>query len=120
MVPILKHGKDPADRKSYPPISFLCVGYKIYKRIILNRINPFIEAHLPREQYGFRTNRSTELQTFLMANHIEQNFESHRKTGALFVDLSSAYDTVWLLGLAYKLTSILDMIIHISETESRS
>ena len=42
-----------------------------------------------------------------MINYIEQNFEQHKKIGILFVNLSSAYDTVWLLGLAFKMTNIL-------------
>ena len=107
VVPILKPGKNPADEKSYRPISLLCVGYEIYERVIVNRINHYIESKLPKEQFGFREKRSTELQTLLMVNHIQQNFEQRKKSGALFVDLSSAYDTVWLLGLAYKLTLII-------------
>ena len=42
-----------------------------------------------------------------MANHIEKNCEFHKKTAALLVDLKSAYNTVWLLDLAFKLTFIL-------------
>ena len=107
IIPVLKPGKDPFNPSSYRPISLLCVGYKIYERILLNRLIPYVEATLPRQQYGFRPGRSTELQTLLMTQSIENGFEERKKCGALFVDLTSAYDTVWLLALSYKLSKII-------------
>ena len=42
IIAILKHGKDSAIPKSYRPISHLCHTYKLYERMILNRIAPTI------------------------------------------------------------------------------
>ena len=42
-------------------------------------------------------------QTVLFAQNIEDSFEAKRKAGAVFVDLTTAYDTVWHRGLTCEL-----------------
>ena len=96
--------KDP---KSYHPISLLCVPYKILERLIYTRIEPIVDPLLPREQAGFRQGRSTVDQTVLLTQHIEDSFETKKKAGAVFVDLTAAYDTVWHRGLTCKLLRLL-------------
>ena len=54
IIAILKPGKDPAIPKSYNPISILCHMYKLYERLILNRIAPSVDQHIIKEQAGFR------------------------------------------------------------------
>ena len=46
IIAILKPGKDSATPNNYRPISLLCHTYKLYERLILNRIAPTIEKHL--------------------------------------------------------------------------
>ena len=87
IIAILKHGKDSAIPKSYRPISLLCHTYKLYERIILNRVAPTIEQHLIKEQVGFRSGKSC----------------TSMITGTAFVDLSAVYDTVSHILLIQKL-----------------
>ena len=47
-------GKDSAILKNYRPISLLYHTYKLYERLILNRVSPLLEQHLIKEQSGFR------------------------------------------------------------------
>ena len=54
IIVILKSGKDSAILKNYRPISLLCHTYKLYKILILNRVSPFLEQHLIKEQDDFR------------------------------------------------------------------
>ena len=54
VVALLKPGKDPSSPKSFRPISLLCHLYKLYERLILNRLSPIIEHVLIPEQAGFR------------------------------------------------------------------
>ena len=54
VVAFLKPGKDPSSPKSFKPISILCHLYKLYERLILNRLSPVIEHVLIPEQAGFR------------------------------------------------------------------
>ena len=45
-------------------------------------------------------------QTVLLTQNIEDSFEA-KKAGAVFVNLTSAYDTVWHRGLTCKLLRLL-------------
>ena len=46
-------------------------------------------------------------QTVLITQNIEELFEAKKKTGAVFIDLTAAYDTVWHCGLTCKLLRLL-------------
>ena len=95
------------DPKNYRPISVLCVPYKILERLIYARVQPLIEPLLPKKQAGFRRGKSTVNQVVLLAQNFEDSFEAKKKAGAVFVDLTAAYDTVWNRGLTCKLLRLL-------------
>ena len=88
IIAILKPGKDSAIPKNYRPISLLCHTYKLYKRIILNRIDPVVEQRLIKEQAGFRTGKSCTSQLLNLTQHIEDGYQRGKITGAAFVDLN--------------------------------
>ena len=94
IIAILKPGNDSAIPKSYAPISLLSHTYKLYERLILNRIAPTIEEHLIKEQAGFRPGKSCTSQLFNLTQHKEDGYQEGKITGSAFVDLSAAYDTV--------------------------
>ena len=94
VVALLKPGKDPSSRKSYRPISLLCILYKVYERLIMARISPTVEKELSKDQAGFRPGRSTCGQLLNLTQHIEDGYETKNITGTVFVDLTAAYDTV--------------------------
>jgi hypothetical protein len=93
---ILKPGKDGTDASHYRPISLLSIVYKILERLILQRIQPLIDADVPVSQASFRKNRrrSCTEQFMALTSHIEAGFERKLKTGTIFIDLTAAYDTV--------------------------
>ena len=62
VIAILKPGKDSTLPKSYRPISLLCHTYKLFERMILNRLNPLIETMIIDQQAGFRPWKSTTTQ----------------------------------------------------------
>ena len=107
MVVIPKPAKPVEDPKSYRPISLLCVPYKILERLIYARVEPLINPLLPKEQAGFRREKSTVDQVVLLTQNIEDSFEAKKKAGAVFVDLTAGYDTVWHRGLTCKLLRLL-------------
>ena len=94
VVALLKPNKEPTNPKSYRPISLLCTTYKLYERLILNRVSPTIEECLTPDQAGFRPGRSCCGQVLNLTQFIEDGYETKQITGAVFVDLSAAYDTV--------------------------
>ena len=106
VVALLKPCKDPASPKSYRPISLLCHTLKLFERLILNRVAPFVDEHLIPEQAGFRPGKSCTSQLLNLTQLIEDGYEEGIITGAAFVDLSAAYDTVNHIILTRKLCEI--------------
>jgi len=80
------------------------VCYKLLERLALQRISPTVEGLLSPYQAGFRKGRSTCDQDAALTTFIENGFQQNLKTGAVFLDLTAAYDTVWHTGLLYKLS----------------
>ena len=108
VIAILKPGKDSTLPKSYRPISLLCHKYKLFERMILNRLNPLIETMIIDQQAGFRPGKSTTGQLLNLTQHIEDGYERGVVTGTVFVDLSAAYDIIshkLLLNKIYRMTS---------------
>ena len=93
--------------KSYQPISLLCVPYKILESLIYPRVEPLSDPLLPKEQAGFRRGKSTVDQVVLPTQNIEDSFEAKKKVGAVFIDLTAAYDIIWYHGLTCKLLRLL-------------
>ena len=105
VISLLKPGKDPALPSSYRPISLLDTIGKLFEKILLHKIlNVVSKRGLMRdEQFGFRPRHSTSLQLAHLVERINRNFGEKRLTGAVFLDVAKAFDTVWNHGL-YKLT----------------
>jgi hypothetical protein len=105
VVSILKPGKDPTLPSSYRPISLLHTVGRLFEKIILARVLREVNERglLRDEQFGFRPRHSKTLQLARLVERVNRNFE-RRLTGAVFLDVASAFDTVWVKGLLYKLT----------------
>jgi len=79
VVALLKpgKGKDPNAAKSYRPISLLCILYKLYERMIMDRMSPTVEEKLNPDQAGFRPGRSTCGQLLNLTQYIEDGKADH-------------------------------------------
>ena len=66
----------------------------MYEHMILARIFPTVEEKLTPDQAGFRPGKSCCDQLLNLTQFIEDGFEKKMITGAVFVDLTAAYDTV--------------------------
>ena len=104
VIAIEKPGKDPKIAANYRPISLLSVCYKLLERLALQRISPTVESILSPDQAGFRSGRSTCDQVAALTTYIENGYQQQLKTGAVFLDLTAAYDTVWHTGLLAKMS----------------
>jgi len=71
-------------------------------------------ALLRDEQFGFRPRHGKSLQLARLVERITRNFGEKRLTGAVFLDVVKAFDTVWIDGLLYKLTllNLPSFIVH--------
>jgi len=97
IVAIPKPDKLLVDR----PISLLCVPFKILERLIYACVDPTMDPLLPREQGGFRHGRSAVDQVTLLTQDIEDSFLAKKKAGAVFIDLTAAYDAYTTLYAAW-------------------
>jgi hypothetical protein len=81
---------------------------KILERVINTRIVQYLskEDLLPYEQFGFRSGHSTTQQVTRLTEYITEGFNMGMHTGAIFLDASAAFDTVWTTGLLYKMAKM--------------
>ncbi|GFT87273.1 probable RNA-directed DNA polymerase from transposon X-element [Trichonephila clavipes] len=94
VVPILKPGKNSALAKSYRPISLLPVLSKLAEKIILARLNDYLEREkiLIPEQHGFRPRLSTSHQLLRVVEFIKEGNYNDECTAAVFLDIQKAFD----------------------------
>jgi hypothetical protein len=100
----LKHGRDPALPSSYRPINLLDTIGKLFEEILLSRILYEVNGRglLRDEDFWFRPKHSTALQLTRLVERMSGNTDEKRLTGAVFLDVAKALDTVWFDGLLYK------------------
>ena len=105
VVLILKPGKDPSDPKSYRPISLLEIIGKIFERILSTRLRRHLEDNslLTSKQFGFRPHRSTQDTLNIMTAYLRNNADRRLKSVLVTKDVEQAFDTVWHIGLKYKI-----------------
>ncbi|XGW34773.1 hypothetical protein V3C99_018637, partial [Haemonchus contortus] len=85
---------DPDDIGNYRPICLLSVIYKLFTRVILNRIGRILDEGQPCEQAGFRRGFSTIDHIHTVTRLIEVSREYKMPLCLTFIDLKKAFDTV--------------------------
>ena len=106
IIPLLKRKKSPKDLSNYRPISLTSTIAKIMERMIINRMNWYLEKEsiIHPEQAGFRSHRSTEQQVIILSQHIKDNLDKGLITAAVYIDFNKAYDSIWRANLLLKLS----------------
>ena len=105
VVPILKPGKINTEVSSYRPITLLSWLGKIMEQIVKHRLQYLVDKFslLDKCQYGFCKGQSTLDIHIRIENDIRQVLGSNGICVIIYVDLSSAFDTVWPEWLISKL-----------------
>ena len=85
---------DPQDIGNYRPICLLSVVYKLFTRVILNRIERTLDEGQPCEQAGFRKGFSTIDHIHTVTRLIEVSREYKMPLCLTFIDLKKAFDSV--------------------------
>uniref|UniRef100_A0A7I4YD72 Reverse transcriptase domain-containing protein n=1 Tax=Haemonchus contortus TaxID=6289 RepID=A0A7I4YD72_HAECO len=85
---------DPDDIGSYRPICLLSVIYKLFTRVILNRIGRILDEGQPCEQAGFRRGFSTIDHIHTVTRLIEVSREYKMPLCLTLIDLKKAFNTV--------------------------
>ncbi len=95
VIPIHKKGAHN-EPENYRPISVLPVLSKVLERAVHQQLSEFLKEQnlLTKYQFGYRSNRSTNLVATLFLDDIRREVDVGNMVGAVFIDLSKAFDTL--------------------------
>ena len=81
---------------NYRPISVLSIVSKVIEKIVHKQLMNFLDENklLSTRQFGFRAKMSTELAATLLLDDVRNNVDKGKLVGAVFIDLSKAFDTI--------------------------
>lgn len=98
IVPIHKKG-DKTECSNYRAISLLSIPGKVYTGVLQRRLKKYAEEAMSEEQAGFRKERGTMDQIFVIRQLSEKYVEMNRTLYNNFIDYKQAFDSVWQEGL---------------------
>ncbi|CAB4037987.1 Hypothetical predicted protein, partial [Paramuricea clavata] len=95
IIPFFK-SNDPTSPNNYRPITILPIVSKIMERIVHRQVYEYLQEHdlITSEQFGFRPKLSTSIALTQLTEEILHNLDNKLVTGAVFIDLRKAFDTV--------------------------
>jgi Reverse transcriptase (RNA-dependent DNA polymerase) len=93
VCPVYKKG-DKLDCANYRGICLLNVAYKVFAKVLYDRLLPHANAVVQHYQAGFQSGKSTTDQLFALRQILEKGNEHNIPTHHLFIDLKAAYDTI--------------------------
>ena len=93
IIPIPKKG-DLSKPSNYRGITLTSIAAKLFNRMVLNRIRPFVDPLLRWNQNGFRQHRSTVSQILALRRIIEGMKTKNLPLAVVFIDYSKAFDSI--------------------------
>lgn len=107
IVPLYKSG-DAKNPTNYRPISLLSGLSKVMEKIIKRRLIRYLKAKnlIHPSQFGFQEGKNTEDAISMLVKTLTENFGRGKKSIAIFMDLTKAFDTIPHSKLLEKLNCI--------------
>jgi len=93
ICPIYKKG-DRMQCKNYRTITLLDVAYKIFATTLCKKLTEIMEGKLGEYQMGFRPDRSTIDNIFILRQIYEKCHEYNIELHNLFIDFNQAFDSI--------------------------
>ena len=95
IIPIYKSG-EKSEMDKYRPISVLPVSSKVIERVVHIQLYDYLcKSHLLTDsQFEFRRGSSTEHAVTFLTDSIRMKIDKGYLTGAVFIDLRKAFDTI--------------------------
>jgi hypothetical protein len=93
LYPVYKKG-GKFDCKNYRGICLLKVTYKVFSKILYDRLSTHSNAVVQHYQAGFQSGKSTTDKLFALHQILEKCNELNITTHHLFIDFKAAYDTI--------------------------
>lgn len=94
IIALLKPEKITNDVKNFRSISLLCHLYKLYERLISNKIAPVEKPNKISSWISTRKTHQSNTKSYTKHWRWFRNKQKKKITGAIFVDLTPAYYTV--------------------------
>lgn len=116
IILVPKPNKPPDSISSYRSIILLPFFAKIFERLILKRILPYLTTNsiLPDSQFGFRSSHSTIHQVHIVVDAISYALVKKLYCTCAFLNITQAFDRVWHDGLLFKLKKILHSVYFLT------
>ena len=82
--------------ENYRPNSILPCISKIIEKVFYNQLSLYLESNdfITPSQFGFRKRYNAELAVTLLTDNIRRAMDRGELTGAVFIDLQKAFNTV--------------------------
>ena len=93
ITPIFKN-EDSLIKKNYRPISILSHLSKVFEGILYKQIDSFMKNKFSPYLCGFRKNHNAQYSLLKMIENWKKQLDNGEKLGAIFMDLSKAFDTI--------------------------
>ena len=95
VIPIHKQGSIKYVN-NYRPISLLSVFSKIMEKLMVSRLNTFLDLNeiIVPNQFGFKAGFSTSLSLISITETIKKTIDEKKFGCGIFIDLKKAFDTV--------------------------
>lgn len=115
LITIPKPNKNHKKPENYRPITLLPVLGKLFEKIIKEKLQESIGNKIPGYQFGFKEKSSTLHPLTILVSNVQTSKLKGQKSAALFLDINKAFDSVWHMGLLYKLKRLEcpDYLIHL-------
>ena len=92
VTPIFKKGNDN-EKENYRPVSMLSTFSKVFEKLLFEQINDHMQSKFSKHLTGFCKNHSNQNALLVMIKKWKTILNKKLKFGALFMDLSKAFDT---------------------------
>ena len=93
ITPIFKK-EGSLNKENYRPISILSHLSKVFERILYKQIDSFMKNKFSPYLCGFRKNHTAQYSLLKMIKNWKKRLDNGEKVGAIFMDLSKAFDTI--------------------------
>ena len=93
MIPFFKKA-DPFDKVNSGPVSLLSHVSNVFEIIIFNQISTYFEPYFSISLTGFHKNHNTQHSLLKMLELWTEDLDKGKSAGAIFMDLSKAFNTL--------------------------
>jgi len=91
---MLPKSGDPHDPGNWRPLAILDASYKVFAKVLYQRLAPILEPVQSDDQMGFRAKRGTDDALVIVESVIATSLEYRLPVYVLSIDLSKAFDRI--------------------------